>query len=94
MGASTIYEWWDVAEAHRNLPGWGGVAMTGTFLAMFSATLVAAGGAVFSTPLRPTPPPVKGLVAWIAYYQMFVWSAVMALYAALVYTSIHFSLHP
>ena len=94
MGASTMYEWWDAVEAHRNLPAWGGAAITGTLLVMLSAILVAAGGAVFSKPLRPKPPPVRGLVAWIAYYKMFVGSAIMSLIAAFLYTNIHFSLLP
>jgi hypothetical protein len=94
MGASTMYEWVDAAEAHRNLPALSGVLIFGTIAAMLGAILVAVGGAVFSTLLRPKPPPVKGLVAWLAYYRMFFWSAVMAFYAGLTYTYIHFSLLP
>jgi hypothetical protein len=94
MGASTIYELWGAAEAHQNVPGWAGLALIGTIMVMLPAILVAAGGAVFSTPLRPKSPSVRGLVAWLAYYKVFVGSTVMALIAAFIYTNIHFSLVP
>jgi hypothetical protein len=94
MGASTMYELWDAVETHRNLPALSGAAMFGTITAMGAALVLAVGGAVVDRPLRPKQPPVRGLVAWIAHYQLFVGSAVMAVLAALTYTYIHFSVLP
>jgi hypothetical protein len=92
MGAATIYELWEAMEAHKNIPTWGGLALAGVILVMLPAMLVAAGGAVFSTPLRVASG--GGLRAWAAHYRVFVGSVVMTAIAAFAYTNLHFSLPP
>ena len=90
MGASTIYELWQALDAHKSVPAWGGLTLGGVILVMLPAMLLAAGGAVFSTPLLSGS--AGGVRAWIAHYRMFVGSVVMAVIAAFAYTSLHFSL--
>jgi hypothetical protein len=90
MGASTVYELWTALAAHKTIPPWGGIALAGILLVMLSAMLVAAGGAVFSTPLPTTPP--AGAAAWMRHYSVFVGSAIMTVIAAITYTSTHFSI--
>jgi hypothetical protein len=90
MGASTIFELWEALEAHKTIPAWGGLALGSVILMMLPAMLLAAGGAVFSTPLLDGP--AGSLRAWIAHYRMFVGSAIMAVIAAFAYTNLHFSL--
>jgi hypothetical protein len=92
MGASSVYELWEAAiEAHKPIPTWAGLAMVGIFLVMFPAVMVAPYGAVFSTPLRPTPPPPAG-PSWGSHYSVFVSSAIMTVVAGFIYTSLHFAL--
>jgi hypothetical protein len=90
MGASTIYELWDAMAAHKNIPPWGGVAMAGVVFVMLPAMLLAAGGAVFSTPLLTTAR--AGLRAWMTHYRVFVGSTIMTVIAAVTYTNLHFAL--
>lgn len=90
MGASMIYELWQAIEAHRPIPAWAGLDLTGIILVMLPAMVVAAGGAAFSTPLRAASS--GGLAGWIAHYKVFVGSAVMAMIAVLCYTTMHFGL--
>lgn len=92
MGSSTIYELWQALEAHKSIPAWGGLTLAGVILVMLPAMLVAAGGAVFSTPLRTVQG--GGVTGWISHYRVFVGSAVMTVIAAFAYTKLHFSLPP
>jgi hypothetical protein len=90
MGSSTIFELWEALQAHKSVPAWGGLALGGVILVMLPAMLLAAGGAVFSTPLLSGS--AGGVKAWMAHYRMFVGSAIMAVIAAFAYTNLHFSL--
>jgi hypothetical protein len=92
MGSSAIYELWGILEAGKSVPGWEGWAFGGIILVMLSAMLVAAGGAVFSTPLLTTA--AGGLRVWATHYKLFIGSAIMAAVAAFLYTCIHFSTSP
>ena len=92
MGAATIYELWEAIIAHKAIPDWAGLAFAGTILVMLPAMLVAAGGAVFTTPLVAAPP--GGLIGWIGYYKVFAGSAVMTVIASFAYTILHFSIPP
>jgi hypothetical protein len=92
MGASGIYELWGAIEAHKPVPGWAGWAFGALILVMLSSMLVAAGGAAFSTPLLDSAS--GGAKAWAKHYRLFVFSAVMTIGAAFLYTCIHFSLSP
>jgi|GEM_PF-1020832 hypothetical protein len=92
MGASTIYELWQALVAHKEIPTWAGLALAAVILEMLPATILAAGGAVFSTPLLDSPE--AGLRDWVAHYRVFVGSAALTLIAATVYTNLHFSLAP
>ncbi|HWD60606.1 MAG TPA: hypothetical protein VG308_20145 [Stellaceae bacterium] len=90
MGASTIYELWEALEAHRPVPEWAPVALGATIVMMLPAMVMAASGAVFSTPLLSAP--AATAKAWIAHYKVFVGSLIMTLIAALTYSELHFSL--
>jgi hypothetical protein len=92
MGASSVYELWEAAiEARKAIPSWAGLATIGIFLVMFPAVMVAPYGAVFSTPLRASPPPPAG-PSWASHYSVFVSSVFMTLVAAFIYTSLHFAI--
>jgi len=92
MGTSTIYELWVALEAHKQVPTWAGVALAGVILIMLPAMTVAAGGSVFSTPIRTTS--ARGFRAWFLHYKVFVASVVMAAVAAFIYTELHFGIAP
>jgi hypothetical protein len=83
MAASTIYEIW---LAHGTVP-FGGAALVGGIVLMLPSMVVAAFGAVFSTPLMATPAASTG--AWVSHYRVFVGSAAMALLAAADYIYVH-----
>jgi hypothetical protein len=89
MGASAIYESWEAEEAHKHVPGW---AFGGLIGLMVCATLVAAGGAAFSTPLLTTAP--GGWKAWAKHYGVFVGSAVLTIGTVVLYTVSHFAVSP
>ena len=90
MGAATVYELWVAREGHHEMPWWSGFALAGDIFIMLPAMVMAAGGAVFSTPLKSTKG--DGLIAWLRHYRMFVASALMTIIAAVVFTTLHFSL--
>ncbi len=83
MAASTIYEVW---LAHGTVP-FAGVALVGSIVLMLPSMVVAAFGAVFSTPLLASPAASTG--AWVSHYRVFVGSAAMALLAAADYMYVH-----
>jgi len=59
-------------------------------LAMLAAMLLAAGGAAFNTRLLTGP--AGGLLAWCRHYKMFVASLFLTVFAAFVYTVVHFAI--
>lgn len=91
MGSSTIYELWDALALHRDVPTWAGFALAATIFVMLPAMILAAGGAVFSTPLLQSGPQ-STLVAWVSHYKVFVVSLLMTVISATLLTNIHFSL--
>ena len=91
MGVSTIYELWTATESHRATPAWGGFVLAGIIVTMLPAMLLAAGGAVFSTPLIGAD--VGGGAAWIKHYRVFVGSLAMTTFTAALYTSLHFAIN-
>ncbi len=90
MGASTVYEIWEALASQRAVPAWAGFVFALAILLMLTAMVIAACGAVFSTPL-PEPAP-QGLKAWLTHYKVFAGSLVMTLLAATIYTKMHFAL--
>lgn len=100
MSASTIYELWDAVEAHKPMPSWAGIALTAAIFVMLPAMLLAAGGAVFSTPLIHTRGPdavvrrrsVERFCGWAKHYRVFVASLVLTLIAAAILTNLHTSI--
>jgi hypothetical protein len=59
---------------------------------MMTAILIAAAGAVFSTPLLAQQD--VSLRYWANHYKVFVGSVLMTLVAAPTYTALHFALEP
>jgi hypothetical protein len=93
MSAATIYELWTAFEANKHLPGWRDLALATTILIMLPAMLLAAGGAVFSTPLLPAgSAPADDFKTWVVHYRVFVASAVLVFGAAFILTGLHFSI--
>lgn len=93
MSASTIYELWDAIEAHRQVPTWAGFALTAAIFIMLPAMLLAAGGAVFSTPLlHGAASGSASIPRWLRHYKVFVASLILTLVAAAVLTNLHFSI--
>jgi hypothetical protein len=90
MGASAIYELWRAITAHRPIPSWSGIALGAILIAMLAGILLAAGGAVFSSPVLTTR--AGGLKAWAGHYRVFVFSAVLSAIVALPYAALHASL--
>lgn len=80
MGASSAY------EASSELKG----PMIGAIVLMATGMLIAAGGAVFTTPLRSAN--AQATVSWRSHYSVFVWSAYMTIAAALLFTFIHYGI--
>jgi hypothetical protein len=85
MSVSTIYELW---QAQGMVPQ-GGAALAGSIIVMLPASVVAAGGAVFSTPLLAAP--AGTAKAWASHYRMFVGSAIMVALVAFDYAYVHVS---
>jgi hypothetical protein len=90
MGASAIYELWRAITAHRPIPPWSGIALSVIICAMVAGMSLAAGGAVFSSPLLTTRP--GGLKAWATHYRVFVTSAALSAVVALAYAALHASM--
>lgn len=90
LGASAIYELWRAITTHRPIPPWSGIALSVIICAMLAGMSLAAGGAVFSSPLLTTQS--GGLKAWAAHYRVFVASAVLSAVVAVAYALLHASL--
>jgi hypothetical protein len=91
MGASAVYE---LIEGMRGNPATPFAAPEGLgiIITMMGGMMLAAGGAVFTTPLRDAAAPDK--LPWHTHYQMFIISCPMTLLAAFLYAAIHYETHP
>lgn len=90
MGATAIYELWRAITAHHPVPPWSGIALGAILLAMAAGMVLAAGGAVFSTPLRAEP--AGGVGAWVGHYRVFAFSLLLSAVMAFAYAALHASL--
>jgi hypothetical protein len=96
MGAASYYDVWEAVYRHRPVPEWSGLAELALLLLMLPAILVAAGGAVFPTPLKPHTGSATvhaqkagALWAWLSHYGIFTASAGITLCAAAIYATLH-----
>jgi hypothetical protein len=73
------------------LPNWTGGVFVVSIVLMLPAAMVAAGGAVFTTPLLANP---IGWRSWISHYKLFASSLAMVVAAATCYIALHMAAHP
>jgi hypothetical protein len=88
MSAAAIYEVLAAQQPSRTMQGMTGYVLAVTLVLMLPAMMIAAGGAVFTTPL-PTAPHPRGLRGWLSHYKVFAGSLIMSMIAAICYTVLH-----
>jgi hypothetical protein len=88
MGAASFYEFWTASAAAKPISHLG-ILLGAILFLTFLATILAAGGSVFSTPLLGTP---GGIIAWCKHYKAFIGSVALSALSAASYTALHFSL--
>ncbi len=93
MSAAALYEVWDAHAQMRTTPWWTGTVYTVVVIAMLPATMLAAGGAVFTTTLL-TVPHQDGLRGWVGHYKVFVSSLIASLVSGLCYSLLHIAARP
>jgi hypothetical protein len=84
MSAAAIYE----AHSHAQMPAWSDYPFAIIITLLVPASILAAGGSVFTTVLS-TAAPTSGISGWIQHYRVFVGSLAMSAAAALCYTLLH-----
>ena len=93
MSAAAIYEIWGAHATMRATPWWTGALLAIVLILMAPATMIAAGGSVFTTPLLAEAHPA-GWRGWVRHYKVFVSSAVFSLTTALCYILLHAAIDP
>jgi hypothetical protein len=89
MGASAVYELME--GVHKNSgAAYTTPAVLGIVGTMMAGMMLAAGGAVFPTPLRD--PLAQDRLPWYTHYNMFIISCPMTALAAFLFAAVHYGI--
>lgn len=90
MGASAAYELMEGVQGNHGMQ-FAVPELFGIIITMIAGMMLAAGGAVFTTPLRDPTAPDR--LSWHNHYKVFLVSCPMTLVAAFLYAAIHYGNH-